>query len=115
MAEYAAHGAEPIPKPPKGTGPKGKMTAAQTRAHRTLVQGIENERALAEHIRDKILPKIEAHEKRIAKAKRKEYERIANLNAAELRSTRTRRATKVINYRDLDEGVVSAAAESVSE
>jgi hypothetical protein len=75
------------------------------RAHRALTQGIAAERALAEHIRDKILPKVDAHDKRVLKARRKEYERVAALQAAEERPSRTRRQTKVVNYRDLDEGV----------
>jgi hypothetical protein len=107
MNEYAAHGAQPIPKPPKGTGPKGRLTGAQTKAHRALVQGIEHERELAEKIQNTVLPKVENHDKRVLKARRKEYERLANMSAAELRTTRTRRQTKVVNYRDLDEGPVS--------
>lgn len=73
-------------------------------AHRKVCQAIEAERDLAKHIEEKILPKIDAHEKRVQRARRKEYERMVSLQAAELRSTRTRRQTRV-NYRDLENGV----------
>jgi len=114
MGEYAEYGAQAIPPTPRGSGPKGRLTSAESRAHRALVAGIEAERHLAEVIRDKLLPNLEAHEKRVQKARRKEFERIANMQAAELRTTRTRRVTKVVNYRDLDEGPVSTVLQCCS-
>lgn len=94
---YAEFGAQKPPKP-KGSGSKAKPTSKENAAHRKLLSGVENERKLGEWVLDGLLPKAEKEEARVLRARRKIAENMRILQAAELRSTRTRRSAKKIDY-----------------
>lgn len=87
-------------EPPKatGSGPKGKLTAKESMARRKLLKGIEDEKHLGEWITGDLIPRVEKEEARVARVRKKMAESIRNMQAAELRSTRTRRSTRKIDY-----------------
>jgi hypothetical protein len=100
------------PAKPQGSGPKGKLTAGEVAKYKKLVKGVEDEKALAEEI-EKLLPDMEKEEavnheclsslvdtdvQRIQRARKKIAATVQASQFAELRSTRTRRPTRQVNY-----------------
>lgn len=96
MEQFKAHGEVTLPKP-VGSGPKGKPTQKEAMAHRRKLKGIEDEKALAGWV-EEFLPYVEKEEARIARARRKVVDNLRILQAAELRTTRTRRSTRKVDY-----------------
>ena len=60
LDKVSAFGSQIAPKL-KGSGAKGKPTAAETRAYRTLSKGIEDEKCLAERL-EELVPAYDKEE-----------------------------------------------------
>ncbi|KAK4684593.1 hypothetical protein P7C73_g5580, partial [Tremellales sp. Uapishka_1] len=61
VQKYDEFGAQVVPKL-KGSGPKGKATSQETNQRRKLLKGIEEEKKLAEKLREELLPSVEKEE-----------------------------------------------------
>lgn len=85
-----------MPKP-TGSGPKGKVTSKDSLTHRRKVKGVEDEKQLGEWV-EQFLPEVEKEEARISRARKRVVDNLRALQAAELRTTRTRRSTKKVDY-----------------
>ncbi|CAK9784403.1 hypothetical protein CC85DRAFT_289190 [Cutaneotrichosporon oleaginosum] len=96
METFKVYGEAVIPKP-KGSGPKGKTTQKEALAHRRQIKGVEDEKRLGEWI-EQFLPDVEKEEARVARARKKNLDTMRILQAAELRTTRTRRSTRKVDY-----------------
>ncbi len=96
METYKAHG-EAVPPKPTGSGPKGRPTQKEALAHRRKLKGIEDEKHLGEWIEQSI-PEVEKEEARVSRARKKVLDTMRILQAAELRTTRTRRSTRQVDY-----------------
>ncbi|EIW67671.1 hypothetical protein TREMEDRAFT_14561, partial [Tremella mesenterica DSM 1558] len=96
LNKYTSYGNQSIDRP-QGSGPKAKLTQAEAAAHRKLVKGVEEERKLAEKI-DMLLPAIEKEDGRVQRARRKIQQAAEMAERTELRSTRTRRPTRKVDY-----------------
>lgn len=118
MLEYQEklkiYSSEP-PRKPEGSGPKGKMTAGEVAKYKKLVKGVEDEKALVGEI-EKLLPDMEKEEavsgrrcpfhadhQRVQRARKRIAATVQASQLAELRSTRTRRPTRQVNYAYTDE------------
>jgi hypothetical protein len=110
--QYSEYGHEPLPKP-KGSGSKGKLTKSDEAIHKKAMIGKDNEKALAEKI-EALIPLIEKEEavsarsctgtstnatvQRVQRQKKKVAAAFELAQLAEVRSTRTRRPTRKIDY-----------------
>lgn len=118
MLEYQeklrTYSSEPPPKP-QGSGAKGKLTAGEAAKYKKLVKGVEDEKALVLEI-EKLLPDMEKEEavsvqgcrifsdnQRVLRARKRIAATVQASQFAELRSTRTRRPTRQVNYAYGDE------------
>ncbi|BEI86219.1 hypothetical protein CcaverHIS002_0605060 [Cutaneotrichosporon cavernicola] len=96
MEQFKAHGQVVLPKP-TGSGPKGKPTQKEAMAHRRQLKGVEDEKQLGEWV-EQFLPNVEKEEARVARARKKVLDTMRILQAAELRTTRTRRPARKVDY-----------------
>ncbi|KAL1413154.1 hypothetical protein Q8F55_000903 [Vanrija albida] len=94
---YAAHG-ESKPEKPAGTGPKGKLRPPELLAFRRQVKGVEDEAKLAKWLAEDLVPRAEKEEQRVQRARSRIVSTLRAMQQAELRSTRTRRSTKKVDY-----------------
>lgn len=97
QAVYAAHG-ESKPEKPAGTGPKGKLKPSELLAYRRQVKGVEDEAKLAQWLAEDLVPRAEKEEQRVQRARSRIVSTLRAMQQAELRSTRTRRSTKKVDY-----------------
>ncbi|ORY25948.1 hypothetical protein BCR39DRAFT_498733 [Naematelia encephala] len=91
-----AHGASKPPRA-KGSGSKGRMTAAEEREYKKTIARIKSEKELGEKL-EELIPAVEKEEARVLRQKRKSAERARFAQTVEERSTRTRRPTKQVDY-----------------
>ncbi|GMK57315.1 hypothetical protein CspeluHIS016_0401490 [Cutaneotrichosporon spelunceum] len=96
MELFKAHGEVLLPKP-IGSGLKGKPTQKEAMAHRRKLKGIEDEKQLGEWV-EQFLPHVEKEEARVVRARKKVLDTMRILQAAELRTTRTRRPARKVDY-----------------
>jgi hypothetical protein len=125
QARFASYGAQPSPKLKAG-GKNGKPTPQESVAHRKLLKGMEEEKALSEILAGRIadIEKEEAvsrinlwgvwcdgrglkDRQRVQRARRKIVQAVSLAQMAEMRSTRTRRPTRKVDYTfaEMDESV----------
>lgn len=97
LETFRAHGEVVLAKPTTGSGPKGKPTQKEAMAHRRKLKGVEDEKQLGEWL-EQSLPDVEKEEARVARARKKVLDTMRILQAAELRTTRTRRSTRKVDY-----------------
>ncbi|WOO76837.1 uncharacterized protein LOC62_01G000452 [Vanrija pseudolonga] len=97
QAVHAAHG-ESKPEKPAGTGPKGKLKPSELLAYRRQVKGVEDEAKLATWLAEDLIPRAEKEELRVQRARTRIVSTLRAMQQAELRSTRTRRSTKKVDY-----------------
>lgn len=96
MEEFQKYGESKLSKP-AGSGPKGKTTKKQDVEHRRAVKGIQDEKDLGKWV-EGFLPDVEKEEARVSRARKRVLDTMRILQQAELRTTRTRRSTKKIDY-----------------
>ncbi|KAL7423050.1 hypothetical protein Q5752_002349 [Cryptotrichosporon argae] len=91
-ASWAEHGASQ--PPPAGK----KASKADAAARRKVVKGIEEEAALAKRVEEEVMGRAEKEEQRVARQRKRVEDANRLLLSAEVRSTRTRRSTRKVDY-----------------
>ncbi|UOH80730.1 hypothetical protein LQV05_003387 [Cryptococcus neoformans] len=80
-----------------GQSQEGTKKEKATSQHRRFIKGVQDEKKLAEILKDRV-ERIEKEEARVQRAKRKIAQAVQLQQAAEMRSTRTRRPVRKVDY-----------------
>ncbi|OXG18707.1 hypothetical protein C366_02816 [Cryptococcus neoformans Tu401-1] len=80
-----------------GQSQEGTKKEKATSQHRRFIKGVQDEKKLAEILKDRV-ERIEKEEARVQRAKRKIAQALQLQQAAEMRSTRTRRPVRKVDY-----------------